>query len=179
MRTGALQPRLDEVERLADRRGPLQRADRRGAHEAAFDHELHLRAQRGVEAVDVQRHHRLGVHAERARHPHLEQLLERAEAAGQRRKASLRESISPLRARMSSTTSSSSASRSATSRSSSADGMTPTVCAPPARAERATAPIDDRSPPPLTSEWPRRASSAPTSAASWTCEASIRVLDAQ
>ena len=37
-----------------------------------------------------------------------------------------------------------------------------------AQAARATAPIIDSSPPPDTSEWPRRASSVPTSSASAT-----------
>ena len=98
---------------------------------------------------------------------------------GRVRNASERESMSPLRVRMSSTTSSSSAARSPTSFSSSASGITPVVCAPPARAAFATAPIIDRSPPPETSEWPRRASSRPTCVATSTYEDAIEVLEAQ
>ena len=44
--------------------------------------------------------------------------------------------------------------------------MTPTVCAPPARAARATAPIIDTRPPPDTSPYPSAARRAPTAAAS-------------
>ena len=40
------------------------------------------------------------------------------------------------------------------------------VCAPPALAARATAPMQDTEPPPETSVCPRRAISAPVSAAS-------------
>jgi hypothetical protein len=93
--------------------------------------------------------------------------------------APLRASINPLRVRMSSTTSSSSASRSPTSTSSRAEGMTPSVKAPPSRAARATAPIADRLPPPLTSVCPRSASAVPTSAATSTYSRAMRVLDAQ
>ena len=57
--------------------------------------------------------------------------------------------------------------------------MTPTVCAPPARAARATAPMHETLPPPLTRLWPRRASSVPTAAASSTYDGSIRPLEEQ
>ena len=57
--------------------------------------------------------------------------------------------------------------------------MTPTVRAPPARAARATAPMHDKSPPPETNEWPRRASSVPTSAAKATYAGSIRTDEEQ
>src|SRR3954451_24901493 len=87
---------------------------------------------------------------------------------GSARKASAATSIRPLRWRMSAVTTSSSASVSATSSPTSASGMTPSVCRPPARTPRATAPIIETRPPPETRSWPRRAISAPTSAASST-----------
>jgi hypothetical protein len=55
----------------------------------------------------------------------------------------------------------------------------PIVRAPPDLAARATAPMQEMLPPPLTSQWPRAASSVPTSAASRTYDESIVSLEEQ
>ena len=80
---------------------------------------------------------------------------------------------------MLSTTSSSSDAWSAHSRSTIDCGITPIVCAPPARAAAATAPIIDLLPPPDTSVHPRAAIWRPTSAASATCCSAMPSEDAQ
>ena len=57
--------------------------------------------------------------------------------------------------------------------------MTPTVWPPAARTARATAPMQDTWPPPLTRVQPRRPSSVPTAVARVRWRASMRSLEAQ
>ena len=125
-------------------------------------------------------HHRLVVHTQIAGGPRLEELLERADAAGQRdeRVGAVLHDLLAFPHGVGDD--SSSASTSASSRCTSAFGMTPTVRPPRARAPVANAPIAETLPPPDTSVQPRSAIASPTrlaSASSSGCRRPRRAVD--